>query len=198
MSADFVYKLLFIGEASVGKTTLVNRYIHGVFIPDARLTIGVDFYSKKIKIPNGKKVKLQIWDFGGEERYRFLLPVYSKKANAAFYLFDLTQKNTLDSIEHWLKVVYEIAGKIPIFLIGSKADLEAGRQVTSEQALEVAKLHGLQSYIEISSKTGFNITESFNLITQLLTMESEKDGLRKEDEDKDENKDFKSVEVDDE
>jgi small GTP-binding protein len=197
MSADFVYKLLFIGEASVGKTTLVNRYIHGVFNQDARLTIGVDFYSKKVKLPNGKKVKLQIWDFGGEERYRFLLPVYSKKANAAFYLFDLTQKNTLNTIEDWLKIVYEIAGKIPVFLIGSKADLDSGRQVQSEEALEVAKKHGLQSYIEISSKTGFNITESFNLITQLLILESEKGALRKADDDKEDTKDFKSVEVDD-
>ena len=107
----------------------------------------MDFYSKKVKLPNGKKVKLQIWDFGGEERYRFLLPVYSKKANAAFYLFDLTQKQTLDNIEHWLNIVYEVAGKIPVFLIGSKADLESEKKVTPDQALEVAKKYVLQSYI---------------------------------------------------
>ena len=195
MSADFIYKLLFIGDASVGKTTLAYRFIREVFIQDTRLTIGVDFYSKKIKLPNGKKVKLQIWDFGGEERYRFLLPIYSKKANAAFYLFDLTQKRTLDDIDDWLKVVYENAGKIPVFLVGSKVDLPGPREVTLEEGLKVAEKYGMQSYIELSSKTGENIKESFNLITQLLTMESEKGVLPKADE-KEKETEFKSLDAD--
>ena len=113
-SADFIYKLLFIGEASVGKTTLVNRYIRSIYIPDSRLTIGVDFYSKKVKLPNGKKLNYR-YGISVAKNVTFLLPVYSKKANAAFYLFDLTQKQTLDNIEHWLNIFMKSLEKYRYF-----------------------------------------------------------------------------------
>ncbi len=175
MSTEFTFKLLLIGDASVGKTTLTFRYIKEVYIPDPRLTIGVDFYSKKIRLKNsGQTVKLQIWDFGGENRFRFLLPTYSKNANACFFVFDLTRKETLESIDDWLKVVYENAGEIPVVLVGAKSDLEGQREVSYEEGENVAKDKGLKSYIELSSKTGDNIEASFDIISQLLSMEVDK------------------------
>lgn len=80
-----------LGNASVGKTSLTIRYISGYFMEDLKLTIGVDFYSKTTSYIE-KKVKLQIWDFGGEERFRFLLSQYCKGANGAFFLYDITNQ----------------------------------------------------------------------------------------------------------
>jgi small GTP-binding protein len=174
MSADFSYKLLMLGDASVGKTSLTHRYITGLFVDSPRLTIGVDFFTKKVKLPNQKRVKLQIWDFGGEARFRFLLPTYSKGSNAAFFLYDITSKKTLDSLPDWLEVVRQNAPEIPIILIGSKLDLGDQRQVSKEDALEVVKKYALTNSIELSSKTGENVEESFKVISELLLKDSER------------------------
>ncbi len=171
-SPHFTYKLLMLGDASVGKTTLTNRYITGLFVDSPRLTIGVDFFSKKMYLENGKIVKLQIWDFGGEERFRFLLPTYSKGSNAALFLFDITSKKTLESVPLWIDIVRENAGNIPILMIGSKCDLEEYRKVSREYALECTNKYSFTKYIELSSKTGKNVEESFSFITKLLLEKS--------------------------
>ncbi len=172
MSIDFTYKLLMLGDASVGKTSLTHRYITGVFIDSPRLTIGVDFFSKKVRLANGKKAKLQIWDFGGEERFRFLLPTYSKGSNAALFLYDVTSSKSLESISVWLDIVRKNAGNIPIFLIGSKKDLDNHREVSTEFAQEMATKHSCALHMELSSKTGENVENSFELISELLLEES--------------------------
>ncbi|MCK4687213.1 MAG: GTP-binding protein, partial [Candidatus Lokiarchaeota archaeon] len=110
---DFTYKILMLGDASVGKTSLTIRYISGFFLEDLKLTIGVDFYSKTTNFKD-KKVKLQIWDFGGEERFRFLLHQYCKGANGAFFLYDITNSTTLDHLPDWTSIIREHAGDIPI------------------------------------------------------------------------------------
>ena len=111
--ADFTFKLLMLGDASVGKTSLTHRYITGVFVDSPRLTIGVDFFSKNVRLDNKTRVKLQIWDFGGEERFRFLLPTYSKGSNAALYLYDITSQKSLESLPLWIEIVRKNAGNIP-------------------------------------------------------------------------------------
>src|SRR5271157_6079152 len=161
MSCDFSFKLLMLGDASVGKTSLTHRYITGLFIDSPRLTIGVDFFTKKLRLTNGKKVKLQIWDFGGEERFRFLLPTYSKGSNAALFLYDITSHRSLLSLPEWLTVVRKNAGDIPVVLIGSKVDLVDHRQVSIEEAKQVMQEYNLAGHIELSSKTGENVEESF-------------------------------------
>ncbi len=167
MPADYTFKVLMLGEASVGKTTLTHKYIRGVFVDNPRLTIGVDFFTKKIRI-NEKKISLQIWDFGGEERFRFLLPTYTKGSNAAFFLYDITSKKSLDTIGDWLSIVRENAGNIPILLVGSKLDLEDHRKVSFEYAEKVSEKFALADHIEVSAKTGENIEESFKTMVRML------------------------------
>ena len=150
------------------------EYITGLFIDSPRLTIGVDFFTKKVCLPNNKKVKLQIWDFGGEERFRFLLPTYSRGSNAALFLYDITSHRSLLSLPEWLDVVRKNAGDIPIVLIGSKIDLVDHRQVSIEEAHEVMQEYNLAGHIELSSKTGENVEESFKLISELLMKESDR------------------------
>ncbi|MHA1646008.1 MAG: Rab family GTPase [Promethearchaeota archaeon] len=169
---DFTFKMLMLGDASVGKTSLTHRYITGVFVDSPRLTIGVDFFSKKVRLENGKKIKLQIWDFGGEERFRFLLPTYSRGSHAALFLYDTTSRKSLESLPIWLEIVRKNAGNIPIFLIGTKSDLKTHRVVSFEEGEDAAKQFLCVNHIELSSKTGENVDESFEIITELLVKES--------------------------
>jgi small GTP-binding protein len=164
---DFTFKIMMLGDASVGKTSLTIRYISGFFLEDLKLTIGVDFYSKTTNY-KGKKVKLQIWDFGGEERFRFLLSQYCKGANAAFFLYDITNSTTIDHLPDWTQIIREHAGDIPIMLIGSKLDLEEFRAVPRNEGILAAKKYNLSSFVELSSKTGQNVEEAFNLMTDSL------------------------------
>ncbi len=156
-----------LGDAAVGKTSLTLRYISGFFLDDLKLTIGVDFYSKTTNFKN-KKVKLQIWDFGGEQRFRFLLHQYCKGANAAFFLYDITNRLSLDHLPDWTQIIREHAGDIPIMLIGSKVDLKEFRAVTREEGILAAKKYNLSTFIELSSKTGQNVEKSFDVITEIL------------------------------
>jgi small GTP-binding protein len=164
---DYTWKIMMLGDASVGKTSLTIRYISGFFLEDLKLTIGVDFYSKTTSF-KGKKVKLQIWDFGGEERFRFLLHQYCKGANAAFFLYDITNRLSLDHLPDWTQIIREHAGDVPIMLIGSKVDLKQYRVVSREEGILAAKKYNLSAFVELSSKTGENVEEAFTLITETL------------------------------
>lgn len=164
---DYTFKIMMLGDASVGKTSLTMRYISGYFMEDLKLTIGVDFYSKTTSFKD-KKVKLQIWDFGGEERFRFLLSQYSKGANGAFFLFDITNQTSLDHLPDWTQVIREHAGDIPIMLIGSKVDLQEFRAVLRDDGILAAKKYNLASFVELSSKTGENVEKAFNVMTEIL------------------------------
>ncbi|MFX1308153.1 MAG: Rab family GTPase [Promethearchaeota archaeon] len=164
---DYTFKVLMLGDASVGKTSLTIRYISGYFQEDLKLTIGVDFYSKTTSF-KGKKVKLQIWDFGGEERFRFLLSQYCKGANGAFFLYDITNQLSLDHLPDWTQVIREYAGDIPIMLIGSKVDLDEFRVVPRDDGILAAKKYNLASFVELSSKTGANVETTFEVMTEIL------------------------------
>ncbi len=164
---DYTFKIMMLGDASVGKTSLTMRYISGYFMEDLKLTIGVDFYSKTTSFKD-KKVKLQIWDFGGEERFRFLLSQYSKGANGAFFLYDITNQTSLDHLPDWTQVIREHAGEIPIMLIGSKVDLHDFRAVSRDDGILAAKKYNLASFVELSSKTGENVEKAFNVMTEIL------------------------------
>lgn len=164
---DYTFKVMMVGDASVGKTSLTIRFISGSFLEDLKLTIGVDFYSK-IMSYNDKRVKYQVWDFGGEQRFRFLLPQYCRGANAAFYLYDITNPVTLEHLPDWTSIIREHAGDIPIFLIGSKLDLDQFRGITKEEGIRGKEKYNLTAFIELSSKTGENVEKAFKDMTEVL------------------------------
>ena len=171
---DYTFKVLMLGEASVGKTSLTKRYVQGLFNPDEKLTIGVDFYIKKVEIDN-KKVKLQIWDLGGEQRFRFLLPTYCLGANATIFMYDITRLNTLENIHSWLSIVYQRSGLIPIMLVGSKLDLEKQeRSVSREYGVQVAQENNLSGWIEISSKNNGNKGNVFETLCKYMLEQATK------------------------
>jgi small GTP-binding protein len=158
---------MMLGDASAQKTSLTIRYISGFYLEDLKLKIGVDFYSKTTTF-KGKKGKLQIWDFGGEERFRFRLHQYCKGANAAFFLYDITNRLTLDHLPDWTQIIREHAGNIPIALVGTKVDLEKFRAVSREEALKAAEKYNLAFFTEVSAKTGQNVENLFEMMTEEL------------------------------
>jgi Ras-related protein Rab-12 len=172
---DYTFKILMIGSASVGKSSLSDRFISGVFDPDIKLTVGVEFYVKTIEVPdpNGEdkrwKIKLQIWDLGGETRFSFLLPTYCLGSSGAFFLFDLTRPSTLHTLDKWTDIVREKNGDIPILLIGNKKDLEENKKVTVETGEKTVEDYDyLSDYIEVSAKTGENVEKVFQKITEYM------------------------------
>ena len=156
-----------LGDETAGKKSLTNHYISGFVPVDVTAKTGVDFYSKETSY-NERKIKLHLWDFGGEERFQFLFHQYCKGANGVLILYNITNPNSLEHLPDWTNFIREHAGDIPIMLVGTKAHLEEERAVTREQGIELARIHNLSGFIEVSSKTGQNVEHLFEIMMKKL------------------------------
>ena len=164
---DAIFKIVIFGDAGSGKTTLTKRFKSDMFISDSQMTIGVDFETKIFEVDD-KKVKLMIWDFGGEERFRFILPKYINGAMGGLFMYDITNYPSLAHIDNWLSVVNGKSEQIPLVLLGGKGDLDPLRQVTVEEGEKIAKEKGFSGFTECSSKTGENVDRSFEILTRQM------------------------------
>jgi small GTP-binding protein len=162
MSKARVFKVLISGEGGVGKTTLMYRYIEGTFRVDTRMTIGVEFHLKELDIED-QKLYLQIWDFGGQDRFRFLLKNYAK---GALLLFDLTRPITLQKLDEWVDICRSDDPNIPIILIGSKSDLSKYAMIQDGFIKELKEKYNIFDYVKVSSKSGQNVSQVFDLLAQ--------------------------------
>ncbi len=173
------HKIVIFGEAGTGKTTLMHRYITNRFSEDIKITIGLDFHVKTLSIEE-KKVKLQIWDFGGEERFRFLFPSYMLGASGGIFMYDITNYSTLVHIDDWLSLVKNVLEemnkpRIPLLVIGGKADLSSVREVPFKEGEQVAKSREAQGFMECSSKSGDNVERVFETLARLILEENSSD-----------------------
>lgn len=169
---DAVFRVIIFGDKGSGKTTLLRRLKSNLFISDSRMTIGVDFDVKEMKIGN-QKVKLQIWDFGNEDRYKFLLPSHAAGAKGGLFIYDITNYFSLTHIDDWLSILRkERRGEdlFPILVVGAKADLADDREISEEEGRKIAKLKGMDGFIECSSKTGVNVEKAFKALTWLMML----------------------------
>ena len=162
---SLLFKVLTAGEGGVGKTTLLYRYVKGQFLDDTKMTLGVGFFLKELNTKN-LDVTLQLWDFGGQDRFQFLHETYSEGAKGAILMYDLTRPSTLDHIDYWVKVCRKENPKIPIIFIGGKCDLDDLRIVKEDMVEEVMKKYDFCAHIEVSSKTGENVEKVFETLTE--------------------------------
>ena len=166
-SYDFLFKLILIGDSSVGKSNILLKYLKGDFDPNSKATVGVEFGTKSIEIKK-KKVKIQIWDTAGQERYRSITSAYYKGAKGAFIVYDITRKNTFDNIDKWISDLKTNGDQnIAIIIIGNKSDLDDKREVQTEEGIKKSDEHKT-AFMETSALNGDNINNAFEeLIEQI-------------------------------
>ncbi|MHA1297725.1 MAG: GTP-binding protein [Promethearchaeota archaeon] len=167
MPKKFILKLLTAGDGGVGKTTLLHRYVEGKFSAETKMTIGVEFFLKEIQV-DGQDCTLQLWDFGGQERFRFLLESYVLGAKGALLMFDLTRPITLENLEQWVSICRKSDPSLPILFLGTKSDLVDEIMVDDDYALEFKERFNLFDYLRVSSKTGENVEKAFELLTRKI------------------------------
>ena len=154
-------KIILIGEASVGKTCILGRYIDNKFEENTKCTINVEKKAKSIVVDLHTSVKMNIWDTAGQERYRGVTKQYYRDCDGAIIVFDLSSKKTFESLPNWFKELNENAPKTIVHLIlGNKSDLTNEREVTAE---DIKKFIGNKyMYYEVSAKNGNNISLAFD------------------------------------
>lgn len=167
------YKMCIFGDGGVGKTTLINRYTSGKYNEGFKMTIGVDFYTKNLEI-EGKRVYLQIWDFGGEHQFKHLFPNYVIGSSGGIFMYDISRFSSLTNLDDWLEILKKAPDEeqqhMPILLVGGKSDLDKDnkRVIKSKYADEFRKKRNLFGFIECSSKTGKNVDYLFDVITRKM------------------------------
>ena len=197
------YKIIFVGDAGVGKTTIINRINDNEFQSAYDATIGVDFWPKKINF-RGNEITLQIWDTAGQERYRGLIPSYVRNSSIVFIVFDITNRKTFESIPKWIELIKSIEKNNILVLIGNKEDLKEKREVKKKEGEDLAKENEMH-YYELSAKNYNNNDIKkifFNTVIELPTFSGyidnkEKEGLIDEliQENKENKKDYLNINV---
>jgi len=162
------YKLVFLGDQSVGKTSIITRFMYDTFDSTYyRPTIGIDFLSKTMYL-DGKTVRLQLWDTAGQERFRSLIPSYIRDSSVAVICYDITSRDSFVNTSKWIDDVRTERGDdVIMMLCGNKTDLEDHRTVSYEEAEAKAKEYNIM-FIETSAKAGFNIKALFRKVAAAL------------------------------
>ena len=157
---DYLLKYIIIGDAAVGKSNLLLRYVHGQFKPEYQLTIGVEFGAKNIEI--GSKIfRIQIWDTAGQENFRSITRAYYKNSVCALVVYDISSRDSFSNVMSWIEDCRNQSPKtIFIVLVGNKCDLEDKRQVTYEEGKDLADKNELL-FFESSAKDGINVDDIF-------------------------------------
>ena len=167
MSEDIVYKVLLLGDSTVGKTCFLLRYCDKSF-QDAHLsTIGLDYRLRTMTLKNNKTIKLQIWDTAGQDRFRAITKNYYKGANGIILIYDVTNSQTFENVKNWITQIKEEASKnVVIYLAANKIDVADDLKViTPEEGQKMADEYQMP-FFETSAKEGININEIFEDIVE--------------------------------
>lgn len=170
-------KLVLLGEAAVGKSSIVLRFVSNDFTENKEPTIGAAFLTQRVNIGE-QTVKFEIWDTAGQERFASLAPMYYRNAQAALVVYDVTKPQSFIKARHWVKELHEQASKgIIIALVGNKIDVVSNggeRKVAREEAEKLAEEEGLL-FFETSAKTGDNVNEVFLAIGEKIPLKKSDD-----------------------
>ncbi len=164
---QIVLKILVVGDANVGKTTLLHRFVKGEFVDTTTMTVGANFFSKLIELET-IICQLQLWDVAGQERFRFLVDSYTPGAKGALILYDTTSMTSFVNIQKWIQIVRYKDRRLPIILVGTKADLEEFSIISDYYAKLTQKKFNMLDYVKVSSKTGLNVDKSFEELAKFI------------------------------
>ena len=160
-------KILLVGNSGVGKSCLLVRFCDDSYESNSMSTIGVDFKTKLLSIDN-KNICLQVWDTAGQERYHSITSSYYKGAQGVLVVYDITNRDSFDSVDEWVNEITLTNKNIAIILVGSKCDQESDRKVSREQGEIKSKEIGCLFY-EASSKVGLGVGEIFEELVKIIS-----------------------------
>lgn len=171
--SKFCFKTIIIGDLNVGKTSLINRYVHNNFHENYKATIGVDLYNKELKY-NTKRVSLQLWDTAGAERFQSVAPSFYRGCDSCILVFDLTNKKSFDNLEVWIDEFLIYANprdpnKFPFVLLGNKSDLvnHDNNIINQARINKFCKMRNIK-YFSVSAKNSNNIFTAFNYLISIM------------------------------
>jgi len=179
----YQFRLILIGDSTVGKSSLLKYFTEGKSAEISDPTVGVDFYARVIEVKPGLRIKLQLWDTAGQEKFRSITRSYYRNSVGVIVVYDITHRPSFEHVAQWLhEAEANVGGPQPsecVFqLVGHKADLnETQRQVFYEEGEYFAKYHKLK-FIETSAKTGENVQEAFAMIARDIYSRFESGALR--------------------
>ncbi|XP_051911645.1 EF-hand calcium-binding domain-containing protein 4B isoform X2 [Hippocampus zosterae] len=166
-----LFKVVLVGNSSVGKTSLLRSFCEGRFHPSTTATVGIDFSVKTLTL-NNTQIAMQLWDTAGQERYRSITKQFFRKADGVVVMYDVTLGESFKAVRPWLVNVKEAAGEgVQILVLGNKMDMDGDRQVPFKEAEQLAQESKVMFY-EVSAYTGKNVTESLTHLARVL-MEQE-------------------------
>ena len=172
LKRQFLFKIVVVGDGGVGKSTMIQRLITGHFVP-MKITIGTDLLTWSTTRGDAN-IKLQIWDFAGEKRFRFFLPNYSRGAQGCLLCYDISRYTSFQNLQEWYDVVEENTNDPIFIMVGGKADLsDSRRTVQKEEAEEFKNEHNIPFLIETSSKTGDNNANVFETLVEAMLKKRE-------------------------
>ena len=167
-SMDCVYKVLLLGDSTVGKTCVLLKYTDKIFQETHMMTIGLDYRLKTMTLQSGKEVKLQIWDTAGQDRFRSITKNYYKGSHGIILIYDVTSLKTFENVKSWVSQIHEeISDKVVIYLVANKIDMDDLRKVTKEEGKKLAEELDVP-FVETSAKTGENIDYIFSDISERI------------------------------
>lgn len=165
---DYLFKLVLVGDSAVGKTSLLAQFITGEAPAQPQPTIGLEFFCKTLYLPSGVRVRAQVWDTAGQEKYRAITTAHYRRAAGVLIVFDLTNQASFQNIERWLTELYQVLSRdTPILLIGNKQDLQEYRQISIETARSFAMTNSL-IYMETSTLNTSSVKAAFNALIELM------------------------------
>lgn len=160
-----VFKIVFVGDASVGKTSIIMRYHHGLFTDDRQATIGSAFVTRQVTTKYGD-AKINIWDTAGQERYRSLVPMYSRGASICIVVFDVTEPESFEGLDDWIQRLHdELSEGCKIVVAANKIDLEAN---VDRSIIDAWSKRTNIDVIHLSAKTGENVDLLFSTVCDML------------------------------